>query len=130
MVGAGGRPVGYTDLHLNPANLGYAHQGRTVVHPAHRNLGLGRWLKAANLLRLLEARPSVRVVHNYNADINAAVLGINRQMGFRPNLAHTEWQFEASGARVWLAARAVGEGAWPPPAWSFSLRVLNAAERF
>ncbi|HEX2865247.1 MAG TPA: hypothetical protein VHN99_11815, partial [Deinococcales bacterium] len=68
----------------------------------------GRWLKAANLLRVLQVRPGVRVVDTYNADSNGPMLGINLEMGFRPHLAHTEWQFGLEGARAWLARRPVG----------------------
>jgi GNAT superfamily N-acetyltransferase len=59
-------------------------QGGTAVDPTHRNKGLGRWLKAAMLQRLLDERPEVANVDTWNAGSNEPMLAINVALGFRP----------------------------------------------
>ena len=79
-----GQLAGYTALFFPKHRPWYAEQGDTGVDPAHRNKGLGRWLKAANLLRLLDERPEVRAVDTGNATSNEPMLNINVALGFRP----------------------------------------------
>jgi mycothiol synthase len=86
---ATGELAGYTALFFPKHRPWQAQQGDTGVDPAHRNKGLGRWLKAANLLRLLDERPEAQVVDTDNADSNEPMLNINVALGFRP-LARTE----------------------------------------
>ena len=62
----------------------------------HRNLGLGRWLKAANALRLLDERPEVTTIETWNAGVNAAMLAINHAMGFQPVAEWQEWTLQRS----------------------------------
>jgi mycothiol synthase len=86
---ATGDLAGYTTLFFPKHRPWQAQQGDTGVVPSHREKGLGRWLKAVNLLRLLDERPAVQVVDTENAGSNAPMLGINVALGFRP-LAETE----------------------------------------
>ena len=86
---ATGELAGYTALFFPKHRPWQVQQGDTGVDPAHRNKGLGRWLKAANLLRLLDERPEAQVVDTENADSNAPMLNINVALGFR-RLAVTE----------------------------------------
>lgn len=76
--------VGYTHLYFPKWRSELANQGGTAVDPAHRNKGIGRWLKAANLVRLLDERPAVERVDTGNAGSNDAMLNINHAIGFRP----------------------------------------------
>ena len=80
-----GSAAGYTELgvHLDRPVLG--DQGDTVVVAAHRGHGLGRWLKARNLLAALEAHPTLRFVDTFNAESNPWMLSINVAMGFCPH---------------------------------------------
>ena len=84
--------VGFTELGFSPHRPWLAIQGDTAVEPAHRNRGLGRWVKALNALRLLDERPDVQQVGTWNAGVNAPMLSINRAMGFRPAAAWQEWE--------------------------------------
>jgi mycothiol synthase len=86
---ATGELAGYTSLFFPRHRPWQVQQGDTGVDPAHRDKGLGRWLKAANLLRLLDERPEAQVVDTENADSNEPMLNINVALGFRP-LALTE----------------------------------------
>ncbi|MBO0730791.1 MAG: hypothetical protein J2P57_16155, partial [Acidimicrobiaceae bacterium] len=91
---ASGALVGYTTLVATRTRPWLAEQWDTGVDPAHRNLGLGRWLKAANALRLLDERPEVTTIETWNAGVNAAMLSINHAMGFRPVAEWQEWTLE------------------------------------
>ena len=84
-----GRLVGYTELAFSDEEPALAYQGDTAVDPAHRGRGIGRWVKAAMLDRVLRERPAVEVVDTYNAGSNDAMIAINRALGFRVIL-HTE----------------------------------------
>jgi len=90
-----GELVGFTSLSWAPKRAALVWQGDTGVRPDHRNKGLGRWLKAANARALLEANPKARFLRTGNADVNAPMLAINRQMGFRPLLASVGWHANA-----------------------------------
>ncbi|HEX2865246.1 MAG TPA: GNAT family N-acetyltransferase [Deinococcales bacterium] len=98
-----GELVGYTELSRDAGRPFMGVQGDTAVRPEHRGHGLGRWLKAVNLLAFLEDPAGARFVRTYNADSNGPMLAINLEMGFRRYLARTEWQFD--GASVPQAAR-------------------------
>jgi len=89
---ASGVLVGFTELFWNPKRAAIVWQQNTGVIEAHRKQGLGRWLKAANMEALLAANPDARLVRTGNADSNAPMLAINRQMGFQPFIAGTGWQ--------------------------------------
>lgn len=89
---ASGELAGFTELALPPHRPWMAWQGDTGVDPAHRNCGLGRWLKALNLRRLLDERPNVQMVETYNAGSNEPMLAINHALGFRRVAAWAEVQ--------------------------------------
>lgn len=84
--------AGFTELMISPFRPWMAFQWDTGVDPKHRDLGLGRWLKAANALRLLEEAPQVEQIETWNASSNAAMLGINQAMGFRPVAEWQSWE--------------------------------------
>lgn len=80
---------GYTEMAFEPTQPWLGHQGDTGVVPAQRELGLGRWLKAALTLRLLAERPEVTQLETNTAEDNPAMRGINEAMGYRPAVV---WQ--------------------------------------
>ena len=89
-----GQLVGFTQLLASQARPWLGQQWDTGVDPAHRNLGLGRWLKAANALRLLDERPEVTTIETWNAGVNAPMLAINHAMGFHPVAEWQEWTLQ------------------------------------
>jgi GNAT superfamily N-acetyltransferase len=93
-----GELAGFTQFFFAPYSEDVAWQGWTAVHPGHRDKGLGRWLKAANAIRLLDERPAVQHVDTWNAFSNAPMLGINIEMGFKLLRGYNDWQ--ASTERV------------------------------
>jgi mycothiol synthase len=52
-----GAVVGYTEVFWNARDPATLNQGDTGVVPTHRHHGLGRWLKAAMLEKVLHERP-------------------------------------------------------------------------
>ena len=87
-----GELAGFHDVNWNPAQPKVVWVGATGVNPEHRGHALGKWLKAAMTLRVLDERPDVTEIRTGNADSNDAMLAINRQMGYRPMIAHTAWE--------------------------------------
>lgn len=102
---ASGALAGYTELFWNPREPHFLSQGNTGVAPEHRGRGLGRWLKAAHLLAVLELHPEARRVRTNNAASNGAMLAINDAMGFRPVKEVTAYQLELAGLERYLRER-------------------------
>lgn len=84
--------VAFTQVGWIPQRAALVQQWGTGVHPDHRGQGLGKWLKAALLQDLPEHNPQAVRVRTGNADVNAAMLGINVALGFAPAFSRTEWQ--------------------------------------
>ena len=78
------------------------NQGITAVWPEYRGKRLGRWIKAKMLQKLLAERPAVTIVRTENADVNAAMLKINTELGFRPYMAEKVWQVPSETAKAYL----------------------------
>jgi mycothiol synthase len=107
---ATGEWAGFHDVSWDPSEPTFVHVGGTAVKPDHRGHALGKWLKAAMTLRVLDERPEVTHIRTGNADSNAAMLGINKLMGYRPLLATTVWEIPVATAAAWLEARAAAHG--------------------
>ena len=101
---ATGAFAGFSDVYWHPDRPAILDQGNTGVFPRYRSHGLGRWLKAAMLDRILRERPQVEVIRTNNADSNAPMLRINTELGFRAYMARTIWQVETDRVRRYLAA--------------------------
>jgi mycothiol synthase len=101
-----GRFAGYTETVWNPNRPEILRQDMTGVHPEFRGNGLGRWLKAAMLDKVLKERPQVKYVRTGNADSNAAMLKINTELGFKPYMADVLWQVELQQVQDYLQSRA------------------------
>ena len=87
-----GQLAGFSELFFAPYAEDVTWQGWTAVHPSHRDRGLGRWVKAANAVRLLDERPTIRFIDTWNAFSNAPMLAINTEMGFKLLRGYNEWQ--------------------------------------
>ena len=98
-----GRFAGFTEVFWNPNRPQIVGQGGTGVFPEFRGKGLGRWLKAAMLDRVMRERPEAKFVRTGNANSNAAMLGINQALGFQPYISRCVWQIETEKALAYLA---------------------------
>ena len=99
---ASGELAGFTSVGWNAHQPQLLEQYGTGVLPKYRNHGLGRWLKAAMLERVLRARPQVQQVRTGNAHSNAPMLKINRELGFKHYFTEYDWQVETEAVRAYL----------------------------
>ncbi|MDQ6880040.1 MAG: hypothetical protein M3082_20545 [Candidatus Dormibacteraeota bacterium] len=83
---------GITDMQYSPYRANMIHQGFTGVRTDTRGRGLGKWLKAAMLLHVLDLYPNLTGVITENAGSNAPMLAINKRLGFKEYRAGTEYQ--------------------------------------
>lgn len=97
--------AGLHDVIHDPSMPKVVWVGMTGVRPEHRGHALGKWLKAAMTLRVLNERPQVTEIRTGNADSNDAMLGINKAMGYRPLIAQTTWELSVDAAEAWLRKR-------------------------
>jgi GNAT superfamily N-acetyltransferase len=95
---ATGAFAGYTEVFWSPNRPEIIGQGMTGVFPAFRNKGIGRWLKAAMMEKILAERPGVKYIRTGNADSNAPMVKINHEMGFKPYISWSSWQFTTDRA--------------------------------
>ena len=91
-VTADGEAAGTTEVFVNRHRPAASWQWSTVVLPAHRGRGIGRWLKAAMWQRLRATEPEVTGLQTGNAASNAHMLAINTEMGFQPTHLTGCWQ--------------------------------------
>jgi mycothiol synthase len=99
-----GALAGWTELGRHPAEFWKVEQYWTAVHPDHRGVALGKWLKAAALERAFERWPDAKKITTGNAYSNDAMLGINNQLGFREIGAWMLWQTPVDRVREYLGA--------------------------
>jgi GNAT superfamily N-acetyltransferase len=83
-VSPDGDVVAYSDLALTVHESERAYQWGTLVRPDHRGHRLGMAVKVANLRTLSETQPQITTVVTFNADVNAPMVAVNDQLGFRP----------------------------------------------
>jgi GNAT superfamily N-acetyltransferase len=95
--------AGLTEIMWNPNRKMIVNQGFTGVYPQYRNKGLGRWLKAEMMNKILHEHPEVKFVRTTNANSNAPMLKINVEMGFKPYIANTIWQVETENVENYLS---------------------------
>ena len=99
--------VGLTEVIWNPNRAMILNQGFTAVYPAYRNKGLGHWLKAEMMKKILDEHPEVEFIRTGNANSNAPMLKINIEMGFKPYIANTVWQVETEKVEKYLLERLI-----------------------
>jgi GNAT superfamily N-acetyltransferase len=76
--------VALSDIAVTEHESERAYQWGTLVRPDHRGHRLGMAVKVANLRLLQQSQPQITTLVTYNADVNAPMVAINEQLGFRP----------------------------------------------
>lgn len=108
---ATGEGAGFTEVQYDPRVPHVIWQGGTGVARPHRGHRLGLWLKSVMLRRLLADWPQARFIRTGNATVNAHMLAINTQLGFRHAWSTTLWQIPLADARTSLGLTAAGAAA-------------------
>ncbi|MBW3667396.1 MAG: GNAT family N-acetyltransferase [Actinobacteria bacterium] len=99
-----GQFVGLSEIIFQKYQPDLAWQGDTGVHPEHRNKGLGRWLKAATIKKVIAEHPEIDRIDTGNAGSNEPMLNINVAMGYKPILITNAWQGDLAVVRERLGA--------------------------
>ena len=94
-----GKFAGYTQINTQDLQPDLAWQFDTGVHPDHRNKGLGRWLKATLIEKIVAEFPDITRIDTENADSNEPMLNINVAMGYKPVFMSQVWQGDLVEAR-------------------------------
>jgi hypothetical protein len=92
---ATGELAAFTQLIVMPDWPEVAEQEDTAVAIPHRGHGLGLWVKAMNLLRVMDERPSVQRVSTWNAVSNDHMIRVNRELGFACEHEWETWELPA-----------------------------------
>ncbi|MDH5674520.1 MAG: GNAT family N-acetyltransferase [Myxococcales bacterium] len=90
------------DIMHDPRAPDLVRQDLTGVHPDYRGRGRARWLKASLLRRLAELCPGARRVTTNNADTNAAMVAINRRLGYVDTVRQSIYRFDTESFRARL----------------------------
>jgi GNAT superfamily N-acetyltransferase len=84
--------AGFSELVVPGDTAGDAQHYGTGVLPEHRGHGLGRWMKAAAILRARERYPDLGGLLTDTADSNAPMRRINDALGYVPT--HTTYEYQ------------------------------------
>lgn len=98
-VHSSGSAAGFTDIAFDRKYAPVIHQRGTAVVPEHQGKGIGKWMKARMLEKVLADLPEARLIRTDNAGSNAPMLAINVKMGFRPAWEATVWQLPLADAQ-------------------------------
>lgn len=89
-----GRMVALTTIGRNRSTPWHAFQWITLVDRAHRGNRLGALVKVGNLRFAREREPELTTIDTWNAAVNAHMIAINEEMGFRQVDSWSNWQHE------------------------------------
>jgi GNAT superfamily N-acetyltransferase len=87
---ASGEVAGFTQIFACGTRPRGVEQDDTAVVAAHRGHGLGLFIKAVNLQRLILAEPDTRWVVTWNAAENRFMRAVNETLGFAPRAEELE----------------------------------------
>lgn len=99
VVAPDGAGAGMTQIEVSEHRPSFVIQQGTSTGATHRNQGIGRWLKAEMIHWLGQEWPSAEVIETGNADSNAPMRSINKQLGFQTHVELTTRQLDIKALR-------------------------------
>ncbi|MFW9768218.1 MAG: GNAT family N-acetyltransferase [Candidatus Thorarchaeota archaeon] len=94
---------GMTEVLYRPSKDPLISQHLTGVSDKYRSTGKGKWLKAVMLQEVCRRFPSVTTVVTGNATTNAAMLSINKRLGFKAHRESIMAQMKTEDLEKYLA---------------------------
>jgi len=94
--------AGFTEIFWSPGNPCVGQQGDTGVLNEYKNKGIGRWIKAAMLQKVLAEKPETRYIRTGNATTNEPMRKINQELGFKLFRSAWIWQIEVDQAQKFV----------------------------
>ena len=107
---ATGELAGLTEVAVDPADPGWAHQMLTGVTRAHRGHRLGLLVKVAMAEWLKAAEPQLERLQTWNAQSNQYMIAVNEALGYTILGRPASWWKLDVAAGSGLAAAAAGSG--------------------
>ena len=98
-----GASAGFTDVSFDRRFPSVIQQRGTAVVPEHQGKGIGKWMKARMIEKIVAKLPEARYIRTENAGSNAPMLAINVKMGFRPAWENTIWQIPLADAQRYVS---------------------------
>ena len=86
----------YNQLEIRPEWPEVVENQDTAVAGPHRGHGLGLWVKAVNLLRVLDELPGAVCVSTWNSAGNEHMLRVNRRLGFVRQHVVEQWELDTA----------------------------------
>lgn len=86
--------VGYTEISIANPDATRADQDATWVAANHRGKKLATLIKYANILNLMATFPSITHIRTENAEENAPMWAINKNLGFVPASRASQWWYK------------------------------------
>lgn len=93
--------AGFTNVVFDKRYPHVIHQGGTAVDHGHQGHGLGKWVKARMVEKLIREMPQARYIRTENAGTNAPMLSINHRMGFALAWENDIWQLPLADAKAY-----------------------------
>ncbi len=101
----GARVAGACEAHWSARFPDRLYQELTGVARPWRGRGLAKALKAAMLRLARDRHPELSLVSTSNSEANAAILSINRRLGFTPYRCDSSYQIGRDALAAWLDRR-------------------------
>lgn len=102
---ATGETAGFTEVEYDARQPHVVAQDGTAVVPAHRGHGIGKWIKAQMVERILRDWPQATLIRTGNAYSNAPMLSINDRLGFTLAWSVMVWQLPLADAKRYVEGR-------------------------
>jgi GNAT superfamily N-acetyltransferase len=100
----GGAVIGMSEASWDSRSPKIVHQSFTAIARPWRGRGLARAIKAAMLRQIRASHPAAEEMRTFNAESNAAILSVNKRLGFSMRRRHVDYQIRRTELDAMLLA--------------------------